>query len=435
MEDIERDPPTSITRFTLYAVGGLFFILLVWAAVGKLDIIASAEGKLVPQTFVKIVQPADSGVVAEIRIKEGQRVEAGQILLRMDTQLSDADDKELKAELANKGLQLRRIDAELSGIPLLRKSGDPDELFRQINAQYIARRQNYLDTLGQEQQLLRKAQHEYASSKEVFSKLRQTTPILKQQAEAYADLGKDGYAGQLMVQDKQREYLERAQDLRAQESTVASLEAAIAQSQKRIEQITSNYRSTLLNERVEAEGQHHKIQQDLVKQLHKAEFLELKAPQSGFVKDLATHTIGTVVTPGTILLTLVPENEPLVAEVQIKNDDVGFVHEEQSAKIKLVAYPFQKYGMLEGKVIHLGADSQDTQTSTKDASNKEKSNSQQTYKALIDLHSQKLDAQGEKLKLVPGMQVIAEINQGHRTVLEYLLSPVQKAFHESARER
>src|SRR5450830_1287174 len=436
MEDIERDPPTSITRFTLYAVGGLFFILLVWAAVGKLDIIASAEGKLVPQTFVKIVQPADSGVVAEIRIKEGQRVEAGQILLRMDTQLSDADDKELKAELANKGLQLRRIDAELSGIPLLRKSGDPDELFRQINAQYIARRQNYLDTLGQEQQLLRKAQHEYASSKEVFSKLRQTTPILKQQAEAYADLGKDGYAGQLMVQDKQREYLERAQDLRAQESTVASLEAAIAQSQKRIEQITSNYRSTLLNERVEAEGQHHKIQQDLVKQLHKAEFLELKAPQSGFVKDLATHTIGTVVTPGTILLTLVPENEPLVAEVQIKNDDVGFVHEEQSVKIKLVAYPFQKYGMLEGKVIHLGADAQDAQAApSKDVANKDKPSSQQTYKALIDLHSQQLDAQGEKLKLVPGMQVIAEINQGRRTVLEYLLSPVQKAFHESARER
>jgi hemolysin D len=435
MEDIERDPPASITRFTLYAVGGLFLILLVWAAVGKLDIIASAEGKLVPQTFVKIVQPADNGVVAEIRVKEGQRVEAGQILLRMDTQLSDADDKELKAELANKELQLRRIDAELSGIPLLRKVSDPDELFRQVNAQHIARRQNYLDTLGQEQQLLRKAQHEYASSKEVFSKLRQTTPILKQQAEAYADLGKDGYAGQLMVQDKQREYLERAQDLRAQESTVASLEAAMAQSQKRIEQITSNYRSTLLNERVEAESQHHKIQQDLVKQQHKAEFLELKAPQSGFVKDLATHTIGTVVTPGTILLTLVPENEPLVAEVQIKNDDVGFVHEEQSAKIKLVAYPFQKYGMLEGKVIHLGADSQDAQTSTKDAANKEKPNSQQTYKALIDLHSQKLDAQGEKLKLVPGMQVIAEINQGHRTVLEYLLSPVQKAFHESARER
>ncbi|EJN10301.1 HlyD family type I secretion periplasmic adaptor subunit [Herbaspirillum sp. YR522] len=438
MEDIEREPPGSILRLTLYAVLGLFVILLIWAIVGKLDIIASAEGRLVPQTFVKIVQPADSGVVAEIRVKEGQRVEAGQVLLRMDTKISDADDTELRMELANRSLQLRRIDAELSGAVLAPRSGDNDDLFLHINAQYLAHRQNFLDTQGQEQQVLRKAQHELASAKEILGKLRQTAPILKQQADAYVDLGKDGYAGQLMVQEKQREYLERAQDLKAQESTVAGLDAAIGQSQKRIEQITSNYRSTLLNERIEAEGQRHKIEQDLIKQNRKAELLELKAPQAGFVKDLATHTVGTVVTPGTILLTLVPENEPLIAEVQIKNDDVGFIHEGQNGKIKLVAYPFQKYGMIEGKVIHLGADSQEaSQAQSGKQGNVENKNgaAQQTYKALIELNRQALENQGALLKLVSGMQVIAEINQGQRTVMEYLLSPVQKAFHESARER
>jgi HlyD family secretion protein len=436
MEEIEQELPTPIGRLTLQVFAVLLVILLIWATIGKLDIIASAEGRLVPQTFVKIVQPADSGVVTGILVKEGQRVEAGQVLMRMDTKLSDADEKALRAELANKRLQLRRIDAELAGKPLLRNSGDPRDLFHQVYEQHKARRQNYLDTLGQERQVLRKAEHEFASAKEILSKLRQTTPILKNQAEAYADLGKDGYAGNLMVQDKQREYLERSQDLRAQESTVAGLDAAIGQSRKRIEQITSNYRSTLQNERVEAESQNQKIEQEWAKQQHKATFLELKAPQAGFVKDLATHTAGTVVSPGTILLTLVPENEPLMAEVQIKNDDVGFVHVRQSARIKLVAYPFQKYGMLEGKVVHLGADAQDSQAQNpKDANSKDKPVNQPTYKALIDLKTQQLDAQGESLKLVPGMQVIAEINQGQRTVMEYLLSPVQKAFHESARER
>lgn len=436
MEDIELEAPSPLTRATLWVVAVLCGVMVLWACIGRLDIIASAEGRLVPQSFVKIVQPADAGVVQDILVQEGQRVQAGQVLLRMDTQLSDADEKALAAELANKALQLRRVDAELAQSPLLRQAKDPDDLFQQIQAQYWAHRQNYLDTLGQEQQVLQKARYELASSQELLRKLQQSVPILKQQAQAYADMGKEGYAAGLTVQDKQREYLEREQDLRAQASTVDSLKAAIGQSQKRMEQISSNYTSGLQNERVEAQGQLQKMQQEWAKQQHKAGLLELKAPQAGFVKDLATHTKGAVVAPGTIVLTLVPENEPLVAEIQIKNDDVGFVHAGQKVRVKLVAYPFQKYGMLDGEVIHLGADAQDPGAqASKDASGKDKAAGALSYKALVNLNTQTLKAQGEALKLVPGMQVMAEINQGQRTVMEYLLSPVQKAWHESARER
>ncbi len=104
-----------------------------------------------------------------------------------------------------------------------------------------------------------------------------------------------------------------------------------------------------------------KLEQEATKQRHKQTLLELKAPQAGKIKDVATHTIGSVVSPGTILLTLVPGNEPLQAEVMINNDDVGFVHEGQSVKLKLAAYPFQKYGMVEGKVTHVSADAADGQ--------------------------------------------------------------------------
>ena len=438
MEDIEREAPSRITRATLWVVAALCAILIVWASIGKLDIIATAEGRLIPQTFVKIVQPADGGVVQEILVKEGQRVAAGQVLLRMDAQLSNVDEKALQSELANKALQLRRIDAELAGAPLLTRPGDPLDLFTQISAQYRAHRQNYLDIVSQEQQVLQKAKHELASAAEVVKKLQQTVPMLQKQAQSYADMGKDGYAPGLTVQDKQREYQERAQDLKAQESTVDSLKSAVNQSQTKLEQIRSNYTSGLHNERVEAQGQLQKVQQEWGKQQHKAGLLELKAPQAGFVKDLATHTKGAVVAPGTIVLTLVPENEPLVAEVLIKNDDVGFVHLGQKVRVKLVAYPFQKYGMLDGEVIHLGADAQDpggqSAAAPKDAASA-KAAGVLSYKAMVKLSAQTLKSQGNALKLVPGMQVMAEINQGQRTVMEYLLSPVQKAFHESARER
>lgn len=140
-------------------------------------------------------------------------------------------------------------------------------------------------------------------------------------------------------------------------------------------------------------------------------------------------------------MTLVPVNEPLQAEVQIKNEDVGFVHEGQSVKVKLAAYPFQKYGMVEGKIIHVGADANDGQgapTSQNKSGNADASKSQQalsTYKAIVTLEKQVLETSGKRFEITPGMQVVAEIHQGTRIVMEYLLSPVHGVFHDAGRER
>ncbi len=432
---IQESPPARLPRTVLYVVSTLFVILLLWAIFGKLDIIASAEGRLVPQTYVKIVQPADAGIVQEILVQEGQAVRAGQVLIRMDTQIAKADEQTIATELTLRSLQLRRIDAELAGQPLKRTVTDPDDLFRSVEAQYRDRRQSYQDALGQAQDALRKTQRDYDSGKEVLAKLREVTPILKAQSDSFSDMGKEGYVAQVTVRDKQREYLEKARDLRAQEETVASLAAAMAQAGKQLSQITSKYRSELQNERVETEGNYRKLQQEQLKQEHKSGLLELKASQAGIIKDLATHTIGTVVSPGTVVLSLVPENEPLVVEVMVKNDDVGFVYPQQQVKVKLAAYPFQKYGMLDGEVIHVGPDaSEGASPSSKDPA-KEKVPAQLTYKALIALKTQVLEAQGQTFKLVPGMQAVAEINQGQRTVMEYLLSPIQKTLYDSGRER
>ena len=150
------------------------------------------------------------------------------------------------------------------------------------------------------------------------------------------------------------------------------------------------------------------------------------------MKDLATHTPGTVVAPGTILLTLVPHDEPLVAEVWVDNIDAGFVQADQKARVKLAAYPFQKYGMLNGVVKQVSADAQEK---PEPGSPTVKSVQQAAYRALVSLSSGHLESQGRQLRLVPGMQVNAEIHLGTRTVLEYLLSPVQKVTREAGRER
>lgn len=432
---IQESPPAKLPRTVMYLVLGLFAIMLAWAIFGKLDIIASAEGRLVPQTYVKIVQPAEAGIVQDILVQEGQAVEAGQVLMRMDTKLTEADAKTIQNELRLKSLVLRRADAELAGRPMTRRKEDPPELYGQVENQFRAHRQAYLDAVGQETESLNKARHDLRSAEETLSKLQQVVPVYQKSAAAYEKLAKDNFVSQLAAQEKVRDRIEKEQDLKAQESNVASLKSTIASSGKKLAQITSNYKSQLQNERVDTESQYQKLQQDSAKIEHKSNLLELRAPQAGIIKDLATHTRGTVVSPGTVMMTLVPHDEPLQAEILVKNEDIGFVYPNQKTRIKLAAYPFQKYGMIEGTVIYVGADASDGASSAADKGKDQKAAPQLTYKALIRLGAQSLEIEGKKLWLSPGMQVIAEIHQGRRTVMEYLLSPVQKAFQEAGRER
>ena len=137
-----------------------------------------------------------------------------------------------------------------------------------------------------------------SSAKAVKLSLEQTLPVLIAQDEGWEQLAKEGFAGKLMAMDKKRARLEKEGELRAQTHNVASLKAAIAQAQERTAQITSNYRSQLLNERVQAEGEYRKLTQDSVKQEHRQGLLELRAPQDGLVKDLSTHTREVSFSPG-----------------------------------------------------------------------------------------------------------------------------------------
>ena len=434
---VQDQPPSPLPRVVLHATLVLFAILLLWTLFGRLDIIAVAHGKLVPQSYLQIVQPFESGIVKQILVKEGDQVKAGQVLARMDASVSDADGKSLASERQLKSLQLRRIDAELAGTPLKHLNDDAPELFAQVEAQYRQRRQAYLDSLGEQQATRRKAREDLASAGAVKASLESTLPVLVAQDEGWALLAKEGFAGKLMAMDKQRARMEKEGELKAQTHTVGSLNQAIAQSEQRIAQITSSYRSQLLNERIDAEGQYRKLGQDTAKQAHREGLLELKAPQDGFIKDLSTHTLGSVVQPGTVLMTLVPINEAMVAEVWIDNVDAGSVQTKQPTKIKLAAYPFQQYGMVAGEVQHLSPDSTEQGNASEDKKHgsQDEGHAPLSYRALVTLNTPYLERDGVRKKLSPGMQVTAEINLGSRTVMAYLLSPVQKTVQEAGRER
>lgn len=440
---IQNEAPSEFGRIVLWAVSILILVLIVWAAFGQLDIIATAEGKLAPQTLVKIVQPAESGVVKQLLVDEGDAVKAGQVLARLDTTLASADKSGIASDLATQQMQVRRIDAELGDQPMRAQAGDDMQRYAQVRSQYFAHRKAFIDSIEQEQAQLAKVEHDKKSATEILSKLEQTLPTYQKAAAAYAKLEQEGFFGNLATADKQREAIEKAKDLDAQRSAVASLDATLAAERKKISQLHSTYQSDLERELADIRAKIAQLQPSLDKTLYKEGLMELRAPQDGIIKDVATTTIGAVVQPGTVVLTLVPKGELLFADVSIKNEDVGFVRVGQSAQIKLATYPFQQYGMLTGKVIHVSADATEASkpnasgtASNSGTSDNNPASTIATYKARVQLDSQVLkDPQGNKLTLTPGMQIVAEINQGKRTVLEYLLSPVQKAVREAGRER
>jgi HlyD family secretion protein len=436
---IQEDAPSRVGRIVMWVVALLTLTLIVWAAIGKLDIIIGAEGRLVPQTLVKIVQPAEAGVVTELLVSEGDSVRAGQVLARLDTTLTHAEKAGINNELSAQQLQARRIEAELLDRPLARRAGDDQLRYEQVLRQYTAHHSTFLESLAQENFMLDKAEHEMRSAKEVLAKLEQTLPSYVAVAENFADLAKDGYVPSMRSVEKQREAVEKTKDLQAQRASVAALEATIAAQQRKIAQLRSGYHSDLEKELADVRARIAQLQPNLDKTVYREGLTELRAPQAGVIKDLATTTVGAVVQPGSVVLTLVPQSESLYADVNVRNEDVGFVYAGQRAQIKLATYPFQKYGMLTGRVVHVSADATEANRKNVGSDGAEGDaavSTPATYKARIQLDRQTLkDAQGSLLKLTSGMQVQVEINQGKRSVVEYLLSPVQKVVGEAARER
>jgi HlyD family secretion protein len=406
-------------------------VLVAWACVAQLDIVAVASGRLVPQTYVKVVQPADAGIVREILVEEGDAVEEGQVLVRLDSTKNSVDRAAIERELAIQRLQLRRIEAELADAPMKGEAADDPLLFAQVEAQRRNRSQAFIDSIGQEKAARERSANELAAAREGLEKREVTLPSYLQWAKAYEDLAARKLVGELEAIERRRQALEASQDLESQRSTVAALEAAIVEHEQRLAQLRSQRASDLSQARVEAVSAVNRLEQQLGKLQFEEQLLELRASQAGVVKELATTTLGAVVQPGTVLVSLVPRGEPLWAEVLIESKDIGFVARNQPVRIKLDAYQFQKYGIAEGVVRTVSADSSEPTG----AAREQQPSHGPTFKALVELKEQRLWANGLDLPLAAGMQVSAEIIEGKRTVMEYLLSPVQRVAAEAGTER
>jgi len=426
---LQEEAPSPLPRAVLWAVVALVATLGAWACLGRLDVVAVAEGRLVPRSQLRIVQPAEGGVLRALLVKEGERVAAGQVLARMDARFAEADAAATRHEIALRRLQLRRVEAELSGHSLQAEPADPPQLHAQVEAQRLARVSAHEADLAEQRTAVARARQDMQAAQETRAKIEGSLPLLLEQERAYERLAHEGFAGKLMLAQRRRERAEAEQELRAQDHRVAAARAAIEQGERRLAQLAAGYRARLQAETVEAEAQLARLLQEMEKLGHREALAELRAPADGIVKDLATQTPGAVLSPGTVLMTLVPEGEALVAEVWLANQDAGFVAAGQRARLKLASFPFQRYGTLEARVVRVSADS------TERSGEAARTAGAFAYRVQLEPAAQEMLGGGERHLLLPGMQLTAEIKLAERSVLEYVLSPVQKVAAEAGRER
>lgn len=427
--ELVETPPSPIPRLTAKVLMALFVIILIWAIFGKIDIVAVAHGKIVPNDRVKVIQPLQPSKVKRILVHEGQQVQAGELLVELDATESRADNVRTAQSLEDVTLATLRANAILKA---LEKGGQPriapqpgissaaiDKEQSMARSQYS----EYLAKLAVIDADLSKRQAELQSNRELIAKLEQTLPIAKQRAEDYLRLHEQNFMSKHGYMEREQERIERERDLAAAKSRSQELQAAITENQAQRHSLVAEFNKTLLTERSNAEQKVAELQQELIKTGNREDLTRLTASVSGTVQQLAIHTVGGVVTEAQQLMVIVPTDNPLEVEAWVENKDIGFVYPKQSATVKIETFPYTKYGTLNGTVL----------TVSNDALNDEKKGL--IYHARVLLDRTKIKVEDKQVNLGPGMAVTVEIKTGKRRVIDYFLSPLREYADESLRER
>ncbi|KAA8785171.1 hemolysin D [Paenibacillus sp. 4624] len=423
--EIEETPPAPLGRWLIWTIIILFVIVVAWSYLGKVDEVAVARGKVIPDGRTKVLQPLEGGTIKEVLVTEGEHVQKGQLLIELDSTTSEADIQEMAKQLYVAKLQKAMLEAELEG-----------NAFEGLATGEVPPAGSAIDTENvlQVQMQLREARDEEFKSRIKAAELvvSQTRQELNMERAALELSNKD-YALALMKSQNggdenftdSADLLQADNDLNksllaidAQEKRIAKAEDALAEAEENVISIKKQRSRTVLDELVENEKTLYTLESELTKAEKRFELQQLTSPVDGTVHGLSSFTIGGVVTSAEDVISIVPDDTPLIVEATIANQDIGFIKKGQAANVKVDTFPFQKYGYLQGEIIYVSPD----------AFEDEKLGP--VFKAKLKVLSTETSS-GSRIKLTPGMSVSVEAKTGQRRIIDFFLSPLKKAAEES----
>jgi hemolysin D len=427
LEVIEQ-PVSPTARATAWLLLALMVVVVLWLTLGKVDVVASASGRLVPADDVKLIQPGQPGVVRAILVQDGQSVRAGQRLVELDPTVSDAEAVQAAEALQTAELdaaRLRAIRSALDGQGL-RFTPPPGTTQEVAAAQVALAKAQFAEIQAGTQTRAADTAAARASKSEAqiqAAKLAETIPLLDEQIAANETLLEKGYVSKLRVIEMRRQRLAATRDRDAALAAAQRADAQIAVAGGNSVRSSAEARARVLADLAKAESDARLHKEELVKAQRRSSLQQLVSPVDGIVTQLSVHTIGGVVEATKPVMVIVPSRARLVAEVAIANRDVGFVTPGQSVAVKVEAFPFTRYGTVPGRLEQVSSDAvQDEKRGL-------------IYTARVALDRDQISRDGVPVRLTPGMAVTADIRTGRRSLAEYLLSPIDEVRSTAARER
>jgi hemolysin D len=427
--EIQDSPPSPIGRAIIWTIMGVVTSALVWSCVGWVDIVAVAPGRIIPSGHSKIIQSLDTGVVAAIRVQDGQVVTKGQVLIELDPTQNRADRDRAANEYRAAKVEAARLRALIAGQNSFDAPADADPPYLVLQQQLLRdQRSEFQARVDASQQLIGQRRAALDGTKENIRRLQATVPMGAERADAYRKLLQSEYVSKLEYLQYEEQRIDKLQELEGQKQKLIQDTAALSEAEKNYRALISELQQTKQAELATTETKAASLAQEVIKAGQKTELQRLISPIDGVVQQLSIHTVGGVVTPAQQLLIVVPQDHPVEVEAQVENKDVGFVQEGQSVEIKVETFPFTLYGTIPGQVLSVSDDAVPLDK------NKDKTGTL-AYLARVSIDRATIDVQGKPVHLSPGMAVTVEIKTGQRRIIEYLLSPLLKSVKESLRER
>ena len=418
---LEQEPLRA--RYLLRVIGALLIVFLLWAALASVDEVARGSGKVIPSRQVQVVQAVDGGVVAEILVREGQAVEAGQLLFRIDETRFVSSLRENRVQylaLVAKAARLRALAENTPFVLPPEIAKEDPALVEEERGMYDARRRELEAQLSIARQQLAQRQQELVEIRSRREQAAQSYDLTARELAMTRPLAASGAVSDVELLRLERDVSRYRGERDQAGAHIVRLQSAIAEASRKVQEQEISFRNEMRNELAETTAKLNSLSEGSTALSDRVQHASVKSPVKGTVKRLLVTTVGGVLQPGKEIVEIVPTDDALLLEARISPKDIAFLHPGQKATVRFTAYDYAIYGGLEAVVDHIGAD-----TVADEDGNAFYVVRVRTLKSSL----------GEALPIIPGMVAEVDVMTGRKSVLAYLLKPVIRAKSHAFTER
>ena len=430
MPDVHRAALRRGRRWA-YVLTVMIFVslgcLAVWANFAELDEVTRGEGKVIPSSKTQVIQNLEGGILADILVREGQIVEVDEVLVRIDNTAAESNKRELEGRYYALRAAIARLEATIEGKEEIDFADDirenyPEEIDGQIllfeaqNAQL----ESQVSVLETDKNQRKQEINELVSRRNT---VKHSLDLARQEMSLTRPLVNKGLMPKLDLIRMERQIGDLEGEIKTINAGIPRAKSALKGAEERINELVLSMRAELFDELNRTRVELKSVSETLFASTDRVTRTEVRSRVRGTVKELKFNTVGGVIPPGADIIEIVPLDDTLLIEAQVRPADIAFLRPNQDAMIKVSAYDFSIYGGLEASLEHISADT------IKDE------NGDSFYRVYLRTSKNSLERHGEVLPIIPGMTATAEILTGKKTVLEYILKPILKARDRAMRER